>query len=199
MRDLEIPGVAEPAVFISCQSFTVDALRRLHRSRGHGTYRQLHGRGPWPWWPELAPTAGHDVFRATSCHISVLGLNNISMYNGVYIYIYYIIYDIWYMIYYILLYIIIIVIIMIILLYIYIYIYYISYIIRIRIISEGSLQSAFVAGAFRPGQRPCRGESAARGFTLARSEFWGLHQRRRALGPHRPCDSCDSCEPLADV
>jgi hypothetical protein len=178
MRDLEIPGVAEPAVFISCQSFTVDALRRLHRSRGHGTYRQLHGRGPWPWWPELAPTAGHDVFRATSCHISVLGLNNISMYNGVYIYIlYYIIYYILYFIYY----------------------YYISYIIRIRIISEGSLQSAFVAGAFRPGQRPCRGESAARGFTLARSEFWGLHQRRRALGPHRPCDSCDSCEPLADV
>ena len=52
-----------------------------------------------------------------------------------------------------------------------IYIYIISYIIRIRIISEGSLQSAFVAGAFRPGQRPCRGESAARGFTLARSEF----------------------------
>ena len=96
MRDLEIPGVAEPAVFISCQSFTVDALRRLHRSRGHGTYRQLHGRGPWPWWPELAPTAGHDVFRATSCHISVLGLNNISMYNGVYIYI---LYYIWYMIY----------------------------------------------------------------------------------------------------
>ena len=125
MRDLEIPGVAEPAVFISCQSFTVDALRRLHRSRGHGTYRQLHGRGPWPWWPELAPTAGHDVFRATSCHISVLGLNNISMYNGVYI-LYYMIYDIWYMIYYILWYIIIIVIIMIILL-LYIYIYYIIY------------------------------------------------------------------------
>ena len=195
MRDLEIPGVAEPAVFISCQSFTVDALRRLHRSRGHGTYRQLHGRGPWPWWPELAPTAGHDVFRATSCHISVLGLNNISMYNGVYIYIldyiWYMIYDILYIIiyyYYCYYYD-----------YIIIYIYYISYIIRIRIISEGSLQSAFVAGAFRPGQRPCRGESAARGFTLARSEFWGLHQRRRALGPHRPCDSCDSCEPLADV
>ena len=114
------------------------------------------------------------------------------------VYIYYIIYDKWYMIYDIL---------YIIIYYYYcyyydyiiIYIYIISYIIRIRIISEGSLQSAFVAGAFRPGQRPCRGESAARGFTLARSEFWGLHQRRRALGPHRPCDSCDSCEPLADV
>jgi hypothetical protein len=103
-----------------------------------------------------------------------------TIYRCIMVYIYILYYIIYYILYFI-------------------YYYYISYIIRIRIISEGSLQSAFVAGAFRPGQRPCRGESAARGFTLARSEFWGLHQRRRALGPHRPCDSCDSCEPLADV